>query len=93
MPYINQADRPDICRKYNDDSIQVDGTVIFASNVDTAGELQYAIAELIKEFIGKDYKYQNLNDVMGALAGAQQEFYRQTVAPYEDIKIAENGGV
>jgi len=30
---------------------------------------------------------------MGALAGAQQEFYREVVAVYEDYKLQENGSV
>jgi len=30
---------------------------------------------------------------MGALNGANQEFYRVVVAPYEDAKISENGSV
>ncbi len=58
-----------------------------------AGELQYVFAILIKGYLGSEYRYQDLNDVMGALAGAQMEFYRKVVAPYEDKKIAENGDV
>jgi len=34
-----------------------------------------------------------MNDVMGALAGAQQEFYRRHVGPYEDKCITKNGDV
>jgi len=57
----------------------------------TAGEMQYIIALMIKNV--KPENYQDMNDVMGALAGAQMEFYRRTVAPYEDKKIKENGDV
>ena len=57
----------------------------------SAGELQYIIALAIKH-IGPE-NYQDMNDIMGALAGAQMEFYRRTVAPYEDKKIKENGDV
>jgi hypothetical protein len=39
------------------------------------------------------YNYQTLNDVMGALAGAQMEFYRKVVAPYENKKEIINGSV
>ena len=39
------------------------------------------------------YNYQTMNDIMGALAGAQIEFYRRKVAPYEDTKIKDNGDV
>jgi len=41
----------------------------------------------------KGLNYQNCNDIMGALAGAQMEFYREVVSKYEDKKIKQNGGV
>ena len=56
-----------------------------------AGEIQYIIALMIKH--SRPENYQDMNDVMGALAGAQMEFYRRTVAPYEDTKITLNGDV
>ena len=56
-----------------------------------AGDLQYLIALAIKYM--DPYNYQTMNDVMGALAGAQMEFYRRKVAPYEDTKIEANGDV
>jgi len=34
-----------------------------------------------------------MNDVMGALSGASQEFYRRHVAGYEDECIKKNGDV
>jgi hypothetical protein len=37
--------------------------------------------------------YQAINDVLGALEGAKQEFYRRVVVPYEDQKILDNGDV
>ena len=85
MPYIKKSDRHKICN----DKIFIDMDVI-----NTAGEIQYAIAEILKNYMNrKGLNYQNCNDVMGALAGAQMEFYRRTVAPYEDKKIKENGDV
>lgn len=64
-----------------------------------AGELQYLIAVMVAEMknnaesSGRSWRYQDFNDVMGALAGAQMEYYRRHVAPYEDKKISENGDV
>ena len=62
-----------------------------------AGEIQYMIAVMIKDYLayikttkGK-YRYQDLNDILGALNGANIEFYRRVVAPYENDKIDENG--
>lgn len=60
----------------------------------TAGELNYEITRLIQGyFIENGGRYQQINDVLGALEGAKAEFYRRIVAPYEDKKIAENGDV
>jgi hypothetical protein len=63
--------------------------------VTTAGELQYCIALLIKQYEKSvpAMRYQNMNDVMGALNGANLEYYRRTVAPYEDLCIERNGDV
>ena len=41
----------------------------------------------------KHLRYKDLEEVMGALNGANQEFYRLVVAPYEDRKLVENGNV
>ena len=63
-------------------------------NAVTAGELNYQITELINAYLfSKGENYQTMNDIMGALTGAQAEFYRRVVAPYEDMKIEENGDV
>ena len=59
----------------------------------TAGELQYCIAVLLRHYLKPGYRYQDLNDVMGALAGAQMEFYRRIAAPYESDKERSNGDV
>jgi hypothetical protein len=60
----------------------------------TAGELNYRITRQITRYIeGKGLSYQTINDILGALDGAGKEFYRRVVAPYEDLKIKENGDV
>ncbi len=78
MPYIKKKDRKELDNRLPKN----------------AGELQYLMAVMFKEYLySHGNRYQTMNDVMGALAGAQQEFYRKVVAPYEDKKIAENGGL
>jgi hypothetical protein len=79
MPYIEKNKREEL----------------FDRDPETAGELQYLIAEMIQSYITDNgpYNYQTLNDVMGALAGAQMEFYRKVVAPYENKKEILNGSV
>jgi len=83
MPYIAQTDR---------EQFQEIGLM----QVETAGELQYCIALLIKQYeksVTGRMRYQNMNDVMGALNGANLEYYRRSVAPYEDECIRKNGDV
>jgi hypothetical protein len=61
-----------------------------------AGELNYAISHLCHRYIvetRKGVSYANCNEVMGVLDCAKLEFYRTVVAPYEDVKMAENGPV
>jgi hypothetical protein len=63
---------------------------------DNAGELNFAITELLLKYLVHDAKplsYRKINDVMGALEGAKLEFYRRVAVPYEDIKIEVNGDV
>jgi len=85
MPYISQDDR---------DGFEEFRGVIADVNPTTAGELQYMIAIMIKEFMkNSDYRYQDMNNVMGALNGANLEFYRRYVGPYEDECITKNGDV
>lgn len=89
MPYIKPEDRAKFLL-YADH-----GAVGIKLSATTAGELQYCIARLVHAYLARKgaYRYQDLNDVMGALDGASKEFYRRVVAPYEDDKMRENGDV
>lgn len=60
----------------------------------TPGELNYAITVLINEYFDeKWFDYGKLAEVTGVLENVKQELYRRIAAPYEDIKLAENGEV
>ena len=62
--------------------------------VQNSGELNYKITELLTDYIRcHGLCYKNINDMIGALEGAKMELYRRVVAPYEDLKIKENGDV
>ena len=90
MPYIKPEDR---AKFHLHADHGAEGIKLVAEN---AGELQYCIALLIMAYLARkpdDYRYQDLNDVMGALAGAQMEFYRRVVASYENDKREDNGDV
>ena len=83
MPYRTKSDRQKF--KWSEQELENKAPDM------RAGDWQYLIALTIKYM--DPYNYQTMNDVMGALAGAQMEFYRRTVAPYEDTKIEANGDV
>ena len=80
MPYIIQSARYELGTGYRRPA--------------TAGELNYAISMMIKEYVGTfGLSYSTLNEVVGVLECAKLEVYRRMVAPYEDTKIEENGDV
>lgn len=85
MPYIEGTVR------YQLENWIEDGNWPNPSNV---GELNYVLSCVCDEYIrsiGK--KYQTFNDVIGALEACKLELYRRLVAPYEDVKLKENGDV
>lgn len=57
------------------------------------GELNYVITmELMRYLANKGpLTYQTINDCLGALEGAKNEFYRRIATPYEETKKDENG--
>lgn len=78
MPYIQAEARPAL------DKRQV--------QPETAGELNYVITQLVFEFARlKGRNYQTYAEIEGVLQHVSKEVYRRSAAPYEDLKIAENG--
>lgn len=85
MPYIAEDRRDKISAIFA--RIQID-------EPENAGELNYAITVLCQTYFALNGgRYQQINDIIGALEGAKLEFYRRVAAPYEDVKIKENGDV
>lgn len=56
-----------------------------------AGVFTYCIYKLMMDFHVN--KFQEFAVMLGILESVKQEYYRRVVAPYEDIKIQENGDV
>lgn len=58
------------------------------------GELNYLISRLLNDFVAmKGLSYSTINEATGAIEAAKLEFYRRVAAPYEDLKLGENGEV
>lgn len=65
------------------------------------GGLNYQITQLVINYVKQNsataggnptgLNYTLLNEVIGALECAKQEFYRRAVVPYESQKIQDNG--
>ena len=82
MPYIKQEARKKFEFRFESDV------------ADNAGELNYALTQLVSTYFQiNGGRYQQINDVLGALEGCKMEFYRRVVAPYEDKKKMANGDV
>lgn len=87
MPYINKEARP----KWQETIDEVVKTVRNLPIARQDGELNYLITSIVKGVY--DPKYFHYNRAIGMLDCVRQEFYRRVVAPYEDVKIEENGDV
>lgn len=82
MPYIKQDAR---------DELESDS---FARSPENAGELNFIMTQLCIDYYREHGgRYQQINDILGALEGCKLEFYRRVAAPYEDKKKEENGDV
>lgn len=58
------------------------------------GELNYQISRLLNDFVSmKGLSYATVNEAMGALECAKQEFYARVARPYESLKAIQNGEV
>ena len=85
MPYISQDDR----KRWTFDEIDE-----FAKKIHTCGDLNYIFTKLCHKYLeNKGLRYQNINDIVGALEGCKLEIYRRVASDYEDEKITENGDV
>jgi len=92
MPYIKDLDR----LKY-DSAITEIVNELNKQGQDglyPVGDLNYLLSAIINQTLTRQgVRYQNLNALIGVLECAKLELYRRVAAPYEDLKIMENGDV
>jgi len=80
MPYIPLGDRAEIG--------------LHERQPGNAGELNFSItAECLDYIKRRGIRYATINEVIGVLECVKQEFYRRLAAPYENLKMGENGDV
>jgi hypothetical protein len=88
MPYISQELRRDV-----DGNIEALTKILDWIEKDKLdGVMNYVITRLLRGQYNNG-KYAEYNAAIGVLECAKLELYRKAVAPYEDIKIRENGDV
>jgi hypothetical protein len=62
--------------------------------LENPGDLNYLLTKVCLRYLNyKGERYQVYNDIIGALECCKLEMYRRAIAPYEDVKIKENGDV
>lgn len=59
----------------------------------SVGELNYLISSIVWRVFDANPSYTIGNNLIGVLECVKQEFYRRKLAPYEDLKIRENGDI
>lgn len=87
MPYIKSEKRKAMKKPLGD----------IMHQVTDPGDLNYVMYKMAKMYVKKfaivRLSYALLNEVMGVYESSKAEFYRRLVAPYEDVKIIENGDI
>lgn len=92
MPYIRPSRREAILERVIEHDRMVRKVII--EEVTNSGELNFAITQIISDyFTSTTQDYRSINDILGALEGAKNEFYRRVAVPFEERKIKENGDV
>lgn len=89
MPYIPKKRREEILRFEHDPRDEEGRTT-----PKTSGELNFLLTNSCLSYLAeKGLSYTTINEIVGALECAKQEFYRRVAIPYEEKKIIINGDV
>jgi hypothetical protein len=86
MPYISRSER-----KQYQEVLSALASIVPQDRMLRPGHMNYIVSLLIEKVYGSQLRYADHNEVMGVLNCIALEFYRRKTAPYEDVKIAEEG--
>ena len=59
----------------------------------TAGKLTYALFKICRSYLGQNYRFQQIAEVLGSLEVTKLELQRRYIGIYEQQKLEENGDV
>ena len=86
MPYIKRQERAQYQELLNELAKKIP-----REPQSRPGHMNYLVSMLIEKVYGKEMRYADHNEVLGVLSGISLEFYRRKTAPYEDVKITQEG--
>ena len=86
MPYIKREERKQYQKLVDDIA-----SLVPQDRTARPGHMNYLVSLLIERVYGTSMRYADHNEVLGFLSGISLEFYRRKTAPYEDVKIREEG--
>ena len=93
MPYIKKEQRVQVDAQIKELANSILNT-IGDDKTQRAGVLNYTITKLLPEVYTLDkVRYSDLNEIIGMFECCKHEFYRMVAAPYENLKLLENGSV
>jgi hypothetical protein len=85
MPYIKQEDRKKFFKAFEH---------LRDVKISNVGELNYILTSICNEYKEQNgLNYRVINDIIGVLECAKQEYYRRVASIYEGSKILENGDI
>jgi len=94
MPYIKPENRDHINLKLEKLIQHFSSRRTFVPEIEIKGEITYTFYKICCEILKMDkVSYNRLSMLTSCLEDAKLEFYRRKIAPYEDLKIQENGDV
>ena len=100
MPYITQAQRNmlnpaiEALERDIDNLLATEGSLGYATPESIGGICNYIASHIINKFVVEPgEKYSKYERAIGSLMCTALELYRRKIAPYEDLKIEENGDV
>jgi hypothetical protein len=86
MPYISRSER-----KQYQEAIAALAEIVPQDRMLRPGHMNYIVSLLIEKVYGTQLRYADHNEVVGVLNCIALEFYRRKTAPYEEVKIKEEG--
>lgn len=88
MPYI----KPELRERLREPLKGLATVLAELSDMELDGAFNYCVSKLLILMYGSK-SYRQLQRALGLMEAIKLEYYRRVAAPYEDVKIRENGDV